>query len=72
MDLPNTYTDKNEIGCCGVPNIDAWDKKEVIFENRNFIRMHTNSFLYMPLNMGKIMSKLFKYAKKSTNHCMNM
>lgn len=58
MDLPNTYTDINETGCCAVPNIDAWDDKEVQFDNKLFVRMHTKSILFIPLNMGKIMTAL--------------
>ena len=62
MNLPNTYTDKNETGCCGVPNVADWDEKEVTFENKQFIRMHTRSFLFMPINMSKVMTAIQKQA----------
>lgn len=62
MDLPNTYTDKNETGCCAVPNVADWDEKEVTFKNKQFIRMHTRSILFMPLNMSKVMTDLQKLA----------
>lgn len=62
MNLPKTYTDKNETGCCAVPNIDAWDEQEVVFKNKKFIRMYTRSFLYMPLNMSKVMTAIQKLA----------
>ena len=58
MNVPNTYTDLNETGCCAVPNIIEWDEKEVTFENKRFIRMYTRSFLFIPLNMAKIMTRL--------------
>lgn len=58
MRLPPTYTDINETGCCPVPNVDAWDNKEVKFENKRFVRLYTRSFLFVPLNMGKVMTKL--------------
>jgi effector-binding domain-containing protein len=58
MSLPLTYTDKNETGCCAVPNVAAWDEQEVTFENQRFIRMYTRSFLHVPLNMGKVMAAL--------------
>lgn len=58
MDLPNTYTDKNETGCCSIPDVSAWDKQLITFRNKQFIRMYTKSFLYMPLNFGKIMKEL--------------
>ena len=65
MNLPNTYTNKNETGCCAIPNVKDWDKQEMLLENRHFIRLHTKSFLYMPLNMGKIMKELNETATKS-------
>lgn len=58
MDLPNTYTSKNETGCCPVPNIKDWDNRDLKFNNKRFIRLNTKSFLYMPLNMSKIMKQL--------------
>lgn len=58
MSLPLTYTDKNETGCCAIPNVSAWDEQEVNFENQHFIRMHTQSFLHIPLNMPKVMTEL--------------
>lgn len=63
--LPNTYTDRNETGCCAVANIVDWDKKEIEFNNMRFIRMYTKSFLHIPLNMGKIMKLLNEAATKS-------
>lgn len=65
MSLPNTYTDKNETGCCAVPNIADWDNRQVEFENKPFIRMHTRSFLFMPLNMSKVMTDLHQTAEKA-------
>lgn len=58
MSLPNTYTSQNETGCCAVPNVQDWQDKTHKFEDRHFIRLHTKSFMYMPLNMAKIMKKL--------------
>ncbi len=58
MKLPNTYTNKNETGCCAVPNIQDWDEQAVSFEGKKFIRMYTRNFLYIPLNMAKVMTRL--------------
>ncbi len=58
MVLPDTYTDVNETGCCPVPNIKDWDQKRVVFENKNFVRMYTKSFMHIPLNMAKAMTAL--------------
>lgn len=59
MSLPNTYTDKNETVCCPVPNVGAWDDQEMQFEDQYFIRLYMRSFLFMPMNMGAVMKKLF-------------
>lgn len=66
MSLPNTYTDKNETGCCGVPNISDWDEKEVTFKDKRFIRMYSRSFLFMPLNLSKIMTSIQQAAEAAT------
>lgn len=62
MGIPNTYTDVNETDCCAVPNVAEWDEREVTFDNKQFIRMYTRSFMYMPLNMSSVMTKLQKAA----------
>lgn len=63
MRLPNTYTNKNETGCCAVPNISEWDEKEVAFKDKKFIRMYTRSIFYVPINMSKVMSHIQKQAE---------
>lgn len=60
MNLPNTYTDSNETGCCAVPDTSGWDEKEITFKDKRFVRMYTRSFLYVPLNMTKVMTALQK------------
>ncbi len=62
MNLPNTYTDFNETGCCAVPSIADWDEKEITFKDKRFIRSQTRSLLYIPLNMSKVMSELQRLA----------
>jgi len=55
-----TYTDKNETGCCPVPNVDEWDKSEVTWDNKKFVLDTTLSFLHMPLNMGSVIKPTWK------------
>ena len=66
MDLPNTYTDINETSCCPIPNIGAWNKQKFVFKDKHFIRMYTKSFLYMPINMAEVMTKLTKAVQKTS------
>lgn len=63
MNTPETYTDVNETGCCAVPNVSAWQDKEITMTDQSFIRMHTHSFFYMPLNMSSVMTKIQKTAE---------
>jgi hypothetical protein len=65
MTLPLTYTDKNETGCCAVPNIADWDEQEVTFDNKHFIRMFTRGIFHMPLNMSKVMTSLQAAAEEA-------
>lgn len=65
MDVPNTYTDKNETGCCPVPDVNGWDEKEIEFKGKHFIRRYGRSFLFVPINMGKIMTWLQSTAEKA-------
>ena len=52
--MDKIYAD-SETGCC--PRFDPapWDEKEVVFENRLFIKDRVRSFLHIPLNFGKVM-----------------
>lgn len=56
--LPHTYTNRNETGCCAVPNVDGWRDTTVVFDRVPFIRARTRSLFYMPLNMTKVMTEL--------------
>ena len=47
--------EKNETGCCPRFNPEPWDEKEITFENKLFVKDHVTSFLYIPINFGKIM-----------------
>lgn len=58
MSIPNTYTNKNETGCCAVPDVAAWDNQKVTFEDKLFVRLYTRSFFYVPLNIASVMTKL--------------
>jgi len=43
--------------CC--PQFDpiSWENKEIVWDNKMFIREETCSFFYFPLNMGSMMRK---------------
>jgi hypothetical protein len=65
MDLPNTYTNVNETGCCAIPNVEAWRDKVVTFEDKPFIRMQSSSIMFIPTNLGKVMTEIQEAAAKA-------
>ena len=66
MDNPRkTYTDKNETGCCPIPNITEWDEKEFEWKDKKFIKDSTLNFLYVPLNMGAVIKRMWNKIKES-------
>jgi len=61
--IPQTYTAINETGCCARPNVEPWDRTTIEFKNRKFIRLHTRSMMFIPLNMSDIMTELQEIAE---------
>ena len=59
-DLPVTDLSNSPTGCCPVFDPDPWDGKEFSFEGLSFITARTRSLFYIPLNMGKVMSRTQK------------
>ncbi len=44
-----------ETGCCPRFDPGPWDDKEVVLDNRLFVKDRVRSFLHIPLNFGKVM-----------------
>lgn len=65
---PFTYTDVNETGCCAVPDVEAWDRRIVHFDQKPFIRMVTRSVMHVPLNMGSAMAAIQQAAEEEGDH----
>lgn len=55
--LPHIDLSDNETGCCPKFHPEDWDEKAFNFEQLKFIKTFTKSFMFMPLNMGKVMTK---------------
>ncbi|MBN2018631.1 MAG: hypothetical protein JW749_00210 [Sedimentisphaerales bacterium] len=57
--------ENSETGCCPrfVPG--PWDKKEVTFKDKLFIKDHVVSFLHIPLNFGKVMVRNMERISKA-------
>ncbi len=48
--------DQNE--CCPRFDPEPWDEKELVWENRRFVKGRVTSFLHVPLNFGAVMRRL--------------
>ena len=53
----NTLDEQSETGCCPRFDPEPWDEKEVVWQDRLFIKDHVRSFLHIPLNFGKVMTR---------------
>lgn len=63
MDINRTPKyDMNDIptGCCPRFNPEGWDKQELHFQDKLFVRAVTKNIFHIPINMGKVFSKKFK------------
>ncbi len=60
-----TYTDKNETGCCPIPNVKDWDEVEVTWQDKKFIKDTTRNFMHIPLNMGKVINRMWDKITKA-------
>jgi len=59
----NTQTNKPE--CCPEFNPEPWDDKIFTWENKMFIKDKVCTFLYMPLNFGKVIRRIMTKLEKS-------
>lgn len=65
MALATTYTNKNETDCCPIPDLKAWDDKRVSLADRRFIRDHSRSLMFFPLNWARVLGKLGSLAAEA-------
>lgn len=50
--------------CCPKFDPTPWENKEIVWNDKMFIKEKTISFLYMPLNMGSMMKKAWAAVEK--------
>jgi len=55
--LKDKLYEQSETGCCPRFNPEPWDEKEVTWQDKLFLKDHVRSFLHIPLNMGKVMTR---------------
>lgn len=54
-----------ETGCCPRFNPELWQEKEIIFENKLFLKDHVTSVFHIPLNYGKVMERDMEIIEKT-------
>ena len=54
-----------ETGCCPRFNPEPWDEKEITWKDKLFVKDHIRSFLHIPLNFGKVMTKNMEMLKSA-------
>lgn len=55
--------EQSETGCCPRFYPEPWDGKEVIWQDKLFLKDHVRSFLHIPLNFGKVVVKNMEMIK---------
>jgi hypothetical protein len=48
----------NTTGCCAKFNPAGWDDQEMHFDRKQFVRATTRSIAHVPLNMGRVFSRV--------------
>jgi hypothetical protein len=56
--LPRYDDSVNTTGCCPKFNPQGWDGQDLHFEDKPFLRATTRSAAHIPLNMGKVFSRV--------------
>ncbi|MFA5076516.1 MAG: hydrolase [Patescibacteria group bacterium] len=52
-------------GCCEPFNPEPWQDKEIMWEDKVFVKDHVTNFLHIPLNMGKKIVKNMALIEKA-------
>lgn len=57
MKLSETTYDNSETGCCAPLDPEVWEGRELVWENKPFLKDHIREFLHVPLNFGSVMTR---------------
>jgi hypothetical protein len=57
--------EQKDFECCPPFNPEMWDDKIVQWEGKKFIKDKVCTFFYMPMNIGKVMSRLDTLVRKA-------
>ncbi|MDJ0821532.1 MAG: hypothetical protein QNJ09_06935 [Paracoccaceae bacterium] len=68
--LPQYDASVNTTGCCPKFNPEGWDDQVLHLENMPFLRAVTHSAMHIPLDMGRVFTRVFSHMEKQD--AMNM
>lgn len=51
------HHEQSETGCCSRFNPEPWDEKEIIWQDKLFLKDHVKSIFHIPLNFGQVIVK---------------
>jgi len=57
--------DKEETGCCPRFDPKPWDNQILEWENKKFIKGSVKTFMYIPLNFGRVISRMIKKVEET-------
>lgn len=57
MKLAETNYDNSETGCCARLDRALWDRRELVWEDKPFVKDHIRAFAHIPLNFGSVISR---------------
>jgi hypothetical protein len=64
-ELPRYDSSDNSTGCCPRFKEEGWDRVELHLRDLPMLRATTRSFAHVPLNMGKVMTRVLEGGKAS-------
>jgi len=65
-ELPHYDLSDNPTGCCPRFHPDVWDGVELHFKDKPFVRAETKSVMHVPVNMGKVFSRVQSHVEAAT------
>lgn len=63
--LPHYDISENSTGCCPRFNPQGWDNQTLRFDEKLFVRATTKSALHIPLDMGRVFSRVQRHLEDS-------
>lgn len=59
-ELPVYDASDNPTDCCPRFNTEGWDRQDLHFKDKLFVRAKTKSLMHIPVNMGSVFKKTFE------------